>query len=328
MREIKKILVSLPPIAESMALQRARQLALKLDASLDLLVMDPLLEQSGFLEQQLANLHDLGIRAFGKQVPVSADHASDTILEAAARLDSDLLIKQHSRESWLKKHLHLPDDWRLARGSRVPLLLVQGQQTWTAVSVLVAMDVEHHDEPHHALHGNVMYYASELCTLFGSRLHVVSAYKPVSQSNGVAFAEFDRSMAGPFVANPHTAYSHSRSSVFSMLNQGQAQHCRDQCQWFALEYELADKQIHLGAGPASEVIPAVAGQVNAALVVLGTVARHGLFGALMGNAVESLLDHLDCDVLVLQPHIACALRQELCRDDADISKPERGWAGA
>ena len=295
MRSIKRILVILPPVPDNMALQRAQQLALKLHAELDLLVIDSDFDQREFLDQQLTHLQHLGIRAEGEQAEVDSAQASETILETARLLGSDLLIKQPVRDSssWLNKHLTLPDDWHLARESKVPLLLVQGHQAWTAGNVLAAMDVEHHDQPHLSLQGNVMDYAAELCALFDARLNVVSAYKPVSQSQ-----------AGHVVVNPFSAEAPAQTDAFQPQHHADAQHCLEQCRWFKEEYALAKNRMHIVEGPARVQIPIVAGKLNASLVVLGTVARHGLFGALVGNTVESVLDQLHCDVLILQPHIA------------------------
>lgn len=306
MRSIKRILVALPPVPDSAALQRAQQLALKLDAELDLLVIDSHSDQSEFLKQQLTCLKNLGIRANGEQADTDR-RPSEAILEAARMLGSDLLIKQHFRDSgsWLNKHLTLPDDWHLARESKVPLLMLQGHHAWTAGNVLAAMDVEHHDQPHLSLQGNVMDYASELCTLFDARLNVVSAYKPVSQSQ-----------AGYFVAAPFSTKDPSQTDVFQAQDHAAAQQCLNQCRWFRDEYELAESQIHIVEGAARALIPIVASKLNASLVVLGTVARHGLFGALVGNTVESVLDQLCCDVLILPPHIANSLQLDYCAEQA------------
>ena len=61
---------------------------------------------------------------------------------------------------------------------------------------------------------------------------------------------------------------------------------------------------HLGEGPARELIPRVAHEFEAALTVLGTVARQGVAGALLGNTAEAVLDRLDGDLLVLKPNAA------------------------
>ena len=49
------------------------------------------------------------------------------------------------------------------------------------------------------------------------------------------------------------------------------------------------------------LIPYTAKRLNAALTILGTVARTGLSGVLIGNTAEVVLDALESDVLVLKP---------------------------
>lgn len=281
MHAIQNILLSMPPIQNSLAQLRAEQLALQLGAVLYLQVCDPHQDQGEFLDQQLKALQLRGIRAQVGQAEVDADHASTAILELCGELGSDLLIKQHRPDAWLKKLL-VPDDWHLARESPVPLLLVRGLRSLDGGRILAAMDVEHRDVAHLALQGNVMDYASELCQLFRANLHVVSAYSPAIL----------------------------QAATVAKVDEAVIQHCHDQCQWFQNEYELNERQLHLGEGPAKHLIADVARQLEVALVVLGTVARHGLAGALVGNTVEAVLDKLECDVLVLKPHIANLQRAE------------------
>jgi len=64
-------------------------------------------------------------------------------------------------------------------------------------------------------------------------------------------------------------------------------------------------------GPADVVIPQVAHQISAAVTVIGTVARTGLSGALIGNTAEVILDALESDVLVLKPDDVIAHLEEL-----------------
>ncbi len=53
------------------------------------------------------------------------------------------------------------------------------------------------------------------------------------------------------------------------------------------------------------------------VTVLGTVARTGLSGALIGNTAEVVLDALESDVLVLKPDDICAHLEELVKTNAD-----------
>ena len=58
---------------------------------------------------------------------------------------------------------------------------------------------------------------------------------------------------------------------------------------------------HLPKGPAGEVIPALARELKTDIVVMGTVARTGIPGMIIGNTAESVLSQLDCSVLAVKP---------------------------
>ena len=108
-----------------------------------------------------------------------------------------------------------------------------------------------------ALQGNVIGHAKFLCDLFEADLHVVSAYSSARLPQ----------------ADPEQTYG-----------QVAAHHCLEQCRWFMEEYELPAYRLHVGEGPARELIPRIAHEFEATLTVLGTVARHGVVGALVGAA--------------------------------------------
>ena len=54
-------------------------------------------------------------------------------------------------------------------------------------------------------------------------------------------------------------------------------------------------------GPADVLIPFMVHKLQAAVTVIGTVARSGLSGTLIGNTAEVVLDAVESDVLVLKP---------------------------
>jgi len=59
------------------------------------------------------------------------------------------------------------------------------------------------------------------------------------------------------------------------------------------------------------LIPYTAQKLSAVVTVVGTVARTGLSGALIGNTAEVVLDALESDVLVLKPDEIIAHLEEL-----------------
>ena len=60
-------------------------------------------------------------------------------------------------------------------------------------------------------------------------------------------------------------------------------------------------QVHLVSGDAGRVLPDLAHRLHASLIVMGTVARSGLSGLIMGNTAETILRSVSCSVLALKP---------------------------
>lgn len=58
-------------------------------------------------------------------------------------------------------------------------------------------------------------------------------------------------------------------------------------------------RIHLGHGSAASVIRDTAERIGADLILIGTVARSGLMGTVVGNTAERVLDESVADVMVL-----------------------------
>ena len=58
---------------------------------------------------------------------------------------------------------------------------------------------------------------------------------------------------------------------------------------------------HCKRGPVERVIASRAAKVGAQIVVMGTIGRKGVKGALLGNTAEKVLRHLKTDVLALKP---------------------------
>jgi universal stress protein E len=57
--------------------------------------------------------------------------------------------------------------------------------------------------------------------------------------------------------------------------------------------------IHVVEGSAADVIASTAADIDADLIIIGTVGRAGLKGTVVGNTSERILDHTHSDVLVL-----------------------------
>lgn len=64
---------------------------------------------------------------------------------------------------------------------------------------------------------------------------------------------------------------------------------------------LREPTRHLPKGSARSELPALAGRIEADLVILGTLGRTGVPGLFIGNTAEAVLHQVDCSVLALKP---------------------------
>jgi nucleotide-binding universal stress UspA family protein len=62
-----------------------------------------------------------------------------------------------------------------------------------------------------------------------------------------------------------------------------------------------ESQCHLLAGAPEDAIPEFIHAHGVDLLVMGTVARSGLDGYLIGNTADRILDQVDCAILALKP---------------------------
>jgi nucleotide-binding universal stress UspA family protein len=58
---------------------------------------------------------------------------------------------------------------------------------------------------------------------------------------------------------------------------------------------------HLIKGSARKEVPTLSRHLEADLIVMGTVARTGIPGFIMGNTAEAILNQIDCSVLAVKP---------------------------
>lgn len=276
MLSIRSILVVIEPTAEtdtqqSPALNRACQLAAVTGAHLHLLVCANAPEDEGLL-------HALKADVLADDCSVSAAQAWNgsvhrTVVEALRQEHCDLVIKQHRSDHPLKKALLTPDDWKLLRECPAPVLMVKGSRSWAEGVVLAAVDVGNPDAEHQSLHYEILHYGREIARVENGQLRAVAAFP------------------APALASAEPGLIEETST--------QARY-EEACEQFCDQFELPREHLLLEAGPADVLIPSIAQRYQAVLAVLGTVARGGLSGALIGNTAEVVLDSLECDVLVLK----------------------------
>lgn len=173
---------------------------------------------------------------------------------------------------------------RLLRKCPCAVWLVRTDTKPRFTRVLAAIDPDPHDVTRDAMNHMIMELGQSVAEYENGRLDVVHAWK-------VFGAHLLKSRYEP----------HEFEEMESKVQSGVAE---------ALDHFLSrhglthrNERVHLlcdelGAGHA---IAQLAATEQIDLVVMGTIARTGLQGALMGNTAEQVLDHINCSVLAIKP---------------------------
>lgn len=286
MQAVRSILVVLDPThAHSRALTRAKLIAGATGARLHLLMCDKKQDHSALLSLLCSQLHDDGYNNVTYE-QTWHDTLHESIIDVQQAEGCELVIKEHRPDNPLKKALLTPSDWKLLRLCPCAVLMVKHERPWTNGVILAAVDVGNHDEHHRRLHKRIVDHSYEIATLAKGQLHVVSAHPSPMLS----------------AADP----------IYQLKETIEARY-REECKAFQAEFDINDERLHVAEGPADVLIPHYVKELDAVLTVIGTVARTGITGALIGNTAEVVLDALESDVLVLKSEEAADHLAELAK---------------
>jgi len=218
------------------------------------------------------------------------------IIREVLRNRRDLVIKACEPMEWLNQRFG-SEDMHLLRKCPCPVWLVKPSAPGTYRRVLAAVDVNNaypqdEIESRRSLNLQIIELAVSMAIADFAELHIVHAWEALGESE----------MRGSFMRVPEekvNAYvdqvrlQHA-SSMENLMHQVTANLDKG-----ALEY--LNPEVLLVKGWARKVIPALAKKIEADLVVMGTVARTGIPGFIMGNTAESILSQLECSVLAIKP---------------------------
>ncbi|GAC14678.1 universal stress protein [Aliiglaciecola lipolytica] len=198
------------------------------------------------------------------------------IEDAVNNLRPDLVIKRITADSTSINPFAMPIDRHLLRHCNAPLLLVK-KAAWEDAPILAAVDVLAKDEDHIKLNHAILDSAQFLSQLSASEVHTVSAYIVHNMSAAVDFPAI----------NLH------------QLSENSAKFHSEKLDSMEKEHGLTMAKKHVESGVPETVIPNVVKQIDAQMVILGTVARKGVSAFFLGNTAESILAELNCEVLAL-----------------------------
>lgn len=206
----------------------------------------------------------------------------------------DLVVKATCYNGGLKTRLFGGTDLHLLRKCPVPVWLMKATKNAKISKILAAVDIGHEgeEESGNALSLKILELASTQALAEFSELHLVHAWQAAGES-------LLRSGRGRISANEVDKYVDDEENRHHQWIKGLYQKAIQNLGGDALNY--IKPQIHLPKGWAREVIPQLAQDIDIDLAVMGTVARTGIPGFIMGNTAEMILNNLDCSVLAVKP---------------------------
>ena len=218
------------------------------------------------------------------------------IIYQVLRNNHDLVIKAPETADWLDR-LFGSNDMHLLRKCPCPIWLVKPEAAKSYGRILAAVDVDDNyptaeQEKRHAMNQLILQLAGSLAITELSELHVVHVWNPPGENimrSGLANNSEEKISSYIYQVRRH--HEHSLNKLISEMTSYVGDEISNQIM----------PQTHLMKGWAREEIPALANQINADLVVMGTVARTGIPGLFMGNTAENILNQLNCSVLAVKP---------------------------
>ncbi len=300
-----RILVVVDPTADDQpAVARAATLAQALGCGIELFIChyDPYLSGERFfdspglqkarrdtMDAMLARLARLAEPLAAEGLDVNTEVAWDTplhegIVRRALTAKPTLILKDTHYHQALRRSVFSNTDWNLIRTCPVPLWLVKPRAVADRLRIVAAVDPMHeHDKPA-SLDHIILREGERLADATGGELHAFHSYDPM-----------------PAIAGTATAVATPISVPAEDIGKELARSHGEALGELAETYRLSADRIHLHRGPAREVLPAVARELDAGLVIMGAVARGRLKRFFIGSTAEQVLDRLPCDVLVMKP---------------------------
>jgi universal stress protein E len=205
-------------------------------------------------------------------------HLANAAVEALSQKNYDLVLKSIQPHNHFFDRLFTPSDWNLLRHCTAPLLLVHHKESWKNNRILAAIDASSSDPKHRLLNENVLQMAEQFSGYINAETHIVNA-SPILDMSFSMFPE---------------------SPSLEDLQEDILQQHKDAAQQYAKKYNINEENIHVCEGEPNSVIIEQARKYQTDLVIIGTVAREGISGALLGNTAESVADQLPCDVLAVK----------------------------
>jgi len=237
------------------------------------------------------------IRPFRDRVDIESSVLVGTpfleVIREVLRSKHDLVVKTAEDPEWLDR-LFGSDDMHLFRKCPCPVWLLKPVVPRRFRSILAAVDVDDAHGPEELeirqiLNEQVLQLAASLAVTEFARLHIGHAWNAIGV--GSLRSGIMRKLKAQLDLYIEQVRLHRKDNLDRLMQRLASD----------VGPEVLEVQPHLVKGTPREAIPAIASAVEADLVIMGTVARTGIPGFIVGNTAEMILSQITCSVLAVKP---------------------------
>lgn len=244
------------------------------------------------VEQRLAGLIDAVTEDKQVHIKVTVGKVTLETLHLVEQNGYDLVMKPAENPSWLAR-IFGSDDMHLIRHCPCPIWLIKAEngERYQAVMTALDYDAAEPDAALNSLNQQILEMSADIAMGAEVALHVVHCWQPPDAMLYRAWGNLDEQQSRNYVLEEQQAHRDGLQRLSEFLRETLLANVDDT--------EFA--HFHLVEGAPETSIPAAAEKLNIDLVIIGSVARTGIQGLLIGNTAEAVLEQLNCSVLVVKP---------------------------
>jgi nucleotide-binding universal stress UspA family protein len=249
------------------------------------------------LAKQATERLDAALQAHRAEWEIGVDVRFGTpfveVVQDVLRHRRDLVIKA-SGDGGTHDFLFGGTDQHLLRKCPCPVWILYGASAGDYRNVIAAVDFDPWQEvgEDQGLNQQILSLAASVAFSNFAKLHVVHAWEPITDR---MIRVFSSDFSETQVADHRDRERYRQRARLEDLERQLRNRLGTET------YGYLAPQFHLREGNPREVIPQMATELEADLVVMGTISRTGILGFLIGNTAEVILNNLACSVLTTKP---------------------------
>lgn len=214
------------------------------------------------------------------------------VIREVVRGGHDLVIKPPEDVEWVDRILG-SDDMHLLRKCPCPVWMNKATAPRRYRAILAAVDVDQGDtvatsNAKHALNRLILELASSLAESMRAELHVAHVWSaPNEDDMRSGLVQLTEDQVDAYVSGVRDDRQQRLDDLLAELRSAKP--------------GQGEIEQHLIKGVPEKVIPLIARLAEIDLLVMGTVARTGVPGLIVGNTAEMILSQISCSVLAVKP---------------------------